>query len=58
MAILYSKELTTATKLPPVGFDLMQEIITALGVQTVKNSTENSRGFAIIDHSVRSAEIV
>ena len=34
MASLYSKELTAAKKkLPPVGFDLMQEIITSLGVQ-------------------------
>ena len=33
MAILYSKELTTAKKLPPVGLNLMQEIITGLGVQ-------------------------
>ena len=34
MALLYSKELTTAKKkLPPVGLGLMQEIITGLGVQ-------------------------
>ena len=34
MALLYSKELTTAKKkLPPVGLELMQEIITGLGVQ-------------------------
>ena len=34
MAILYSKDLTTAKKkLPPVGLDLVQEIITGLGVQ-------------------------
>ena len=34
MAILYSKELTTAKKkLPPVGLDLMLQIITGLGVQ-------------------------
>ena len=34
MALLYSKDLTTAKKkLPPVGPDLMQEIITGLGVQ-------------------------
>ena len=32
MAILYSKDLTTAKKkkLPPVGLDLVQEIITGL----------------------------
>ena len=33
MALLYSKDLTRAKKLPPVGLDLMQEIITGLGVQ-------------------------
>ena len=34
MALLYSKELTTAEqKLPPAGLDLMQEISTGLGVQ-------------------------
>ena len=33
MAILYSKDLTTAKKLPPLGLDLVQEIITGLGVQ-------------------------
>ena len=33
MAILYSKNLTTAKKLPPVGLDLVQEIIAGLGVQ-------------------------
>ena len=34
MAILYSKDLTTAKKkLPPVGLDLMPQIITGLGVQ-------------------------
>ena len=34
MAILYSKDLTTAKKkLPPVGVDLVQEIIAGLGVQ-------------------------
>ena len=34
MAILYSNDLTTAKKkLPPVGLDLVQEIITGLGVQ-------------------------
>ena len=34
MAILYSKDLTTAKKkLPPVGLDLMLQIITGLGVQ-------------------------
>ena len=34
MAILYSKDLTTAKKkLPPVGLDLVQEIIAGLGVQ-------------------------
>ena len=33
-AILYSKDLTTAKKmLPPVGLDLVQEIIAGLGVQ-------------------------
>ena len=33
MALLYSKESTTAKKkLPPVGLDLMQEIITSLGL--------------------------
>ena len=33
-AILYSKDLTTAKKkLPPVGLDLMLQIITGLGVQ-------------------------
>ena len=45
MAILYSKDLTTAKKkLPPVGLDLVQEIISGLGanfVQTVKNSIVN-----------------
>ena len=34
MAILYSKDLTTAKKkLPPVGLDLVHEIIAGLGVQ-------------------------
>ena len=34
MAILYSKDLTTAEeKIPPVGLDLMLQIITGLGVQ-------------------------
>ena len=34
MAILYSKDLTTAKKkLPPVELDLMLQIITGLGVQ-------------------------
>ena len=35
MAILYSKDLTIAKKkkLPPVGLDLMLQIITGLGVQ-------------------------
>ena len=34
MAILYSKDLTTAKKkLPPEGLDLMLQIITGLGVQ-------------------------
>ena len=34
MAILYSKDLTTAKKkLPPVGLNLMLQIITGLGVQ-------------------------
>ena len=34
MAILYSKNLTTAKKkLPPVGLNLVQEIIAGLGVQ-------------------------
>ena len=34
MAILYSKDLTTAKKkLPQVGLDLMLEIIAGLGVQ-------------------------
>ena len=34
MAILYSKDLTTAKKeLPPVGLDLVQEINAGLGVQ-------------------------
>ena len=34
MAILYSRDLTTAKKkLPPVGLDLMPQIITGLGVQ-------------------------
>ena len=34
IAILYSKDLTTAKKkLPPVGFDLMREIIAGLKVQ-------------------------
>ena len=33
MALLCSKDLTTAKKLPPVGLDLMQEIITSLRVQ-------------------------
>ena len=34
MAILYSKDLTKAKKkLPPVGLDLMLQIITGLGVQ-------------------------
>ena len=34
MAILYSKDFTTAKKkLPPVGLDLMLQIITGLGVQ-------------------------
>ena len=34
MAILYSKDLKTANKkeLPPVGLDLMLQIITGLGV--------------------------
>ena len=32
MAILASMDLTTERKLPPVGLDLMQEIITGLGV--------------------------
>ena len=36
MAILYSKDLTTATKkLPPVGLELMLQIITGLGVQSL-----------------------
>ena len=34
MATLYSKDLTTAKiKLPPVGLDLILQIITGLGVQ-------------------------
>ena len=34
MAILYSKDLTTAKKmLPPVGLNLVQEIVAGLGVQ-------------------------
>ena len=33
MPLLASKDLTTAKKLPPVGLDLMQEIITGLRVQ-------------------------
>ena len=34
MAVLYLKDLTTAKKeLPPVGLDLMLQIITGLGVQ-------------------------
>ena len=34
MAVLYSKDLTTARKrLPPVGLDLMLQIITGFGVQ-------------------------
>ena len=37
MALLYSKELTTAKKVTPVGLDLMQEIITGLGVQCLTN---------------------
>ena len=37
MAILASKDLTTAKKLPPVGLDLVQEIIAGLGVQSLTN---------------------
>ena len=33
MALLASKDLTTAKQLPQVGLDLMQEIITSLRVQ-------------------------
>ena len=33
MALLASKDLITAKKLPPVGLDLMLEIITGLRVQ-------------------------
>ena len=35
--ILASKDLTTTKKLPPVGLDLMQEIITGLRVQCLTN---------------------
>ena len=31
LALLASKDLTTAKKVPPVGLDVMQEIITGLG---------------------------
>ena len=37
MAILYKKDLTTAKKLPLVGLDLMQEIITSLSVRYLTN---------------------
>ena len=37
MAVFASEDLTTAKKLPPVGFNLMQEIITDLGVQCLAN---------------------
>ena len=37
MAGLASKDLTTAKKLPPVGLDLMQEIITGFRVQCLTN---------------------
>ena len=38
MAVLASKDLTRAKKkLPPVGLDVMQEIITGLGVQCLTN---------------------
>ena len=38
MAILYSKDLTTAKKkLPAVGLDLMLQIITGLGVQCLNH---------------------
>ena len=33
MAVLATKALTTTKKLPPVGLDLMQEIITGLRVK-------------------------
>ena len=37
-AVLASTDLTTVkTKLPPVGLDLMQEIIICLGVQCLTN---------------------
>ena len=37
MTVLTSKDLTTAKKLPSVGLDLIQEIITGLGVQCLTN---------------------
>ena len=37
MALLASKDLTAAKKLPPVLLDLVQEIITGLGVQSMPN---------------------
>ena len=38
MAVLTSTNLATANKkLPPVGLNLMQEIITGLGVQCLTN---------------------
>ena len=35
MVLLYLKDLTTAKKLPPVGLDLMDEIITSLRVNAL-----------------------
>ena len=40
MTVLASKNLTTAKKLPPVGLDLMQEIITCSGVPCLTNCTK------------------
>ena len=37
MAVLASKDLTAAQKLPQVAFDLMQKTITDLGVQCLTN---------------------
>ena len=37
IAVLASKDSTTEKKLPPVELDLMQKIITGLGVQYLTN---------------------
>ena len=42
MVILASKDLRTLTNVPPVGLDLMEEIITGLRVQHLTNQTKQT----------------